>query len=141
MSRLSLSLTALALVFGLLGCGKKDAGNGAGTDPGAGGDKPPAADFSTPSKAVETFIRAGAAKDAETLSQCFAVESSREFKELRDKSATVEQLDELAGLLAGGPVTGEALNGDQATVSVKLSSRDERIALTKGEGGWKIVDF
>lgn len=101
------------------------------------------AGFATPKAAMETFCTAAAARDLESLSRCFADNAPREFDGLRQKTATPEELDELAGFMHGASVTDVRINESAATavVDVKLSSRNEHISMRKTDTGWKIVDF
>lgn len=98
-------------------------------------------DFSTPKAAVETFIAASGARDADLISRCFAAESAGEFRKLREKTASPKELDELGEFTQGGQVLDAKEKGDSALVSVKFNKRDEQIAMTKTADGWKIVDF
>ena len=98
-------------------------------------------DFSTPKAAVETFIAAGTARDADLISRCFDAGSPGEFRKLREKTASPKELDELAEFVKGGQVLGSKETGDTALVSVKFSKRDEEIEMKKSADGWKIVDF
>jgi hypothetical protein len=129
-------------MISLIGCGPR-------TDPGnptpqqgnaASKDK---GDFSTPKAAVETFIAAAAARDADLLSRCIADTAPREFAKLRDRTASKEDLDGLAKLMRGGVITGVTADDGKGTavVEVKLETRNERIRLTRATDGWKVVDF
>jgi hypothetical protein len=130
------------LVMTLTGCATRtDTGT---TTPQPGGTGRQAkGDFSTPKAAVETFIAAAAARDADLLSQSVADNASGEFAKLRDKTAGQEDLDGLAQLLQGGEITDVKVDepNSAAVVAVKLKSRYERIKLTRAVAGWKIVDF
>jgi len=98
-------------------------------------------DFSTPRAAVETFIAASSARDADLISRCFAAESAGEFRKLREKTASPKELAELAEFVEGAQVGDAKEKGESALVSVKFNKRDEEIAMTKTADGWKIVDF
>jgi hypothetical protein len=76
-------------------------------------------DFSTPKAAVETFFAAGANRDADLISQCFAAESPGEFRKLREKTASEKELGELATFVQGAKVLDVKEKGDTALVSVK----------------------
>lgn len=109
----------------------------------AGGGVSAASPFATPQAVVETFIRAGVERDAETLSKCFALNSAGEFRKIREKQMTKAELDDLASFVEGASVNGAQMGaGDErAIVAVRFRSRDERITVTKTPDGWKIVDF
>ena len=135
-------LALMILAVMLAGCTTK-AGTGAPTAQPGGNGQPAKGDFSTPRAAVETFIAAAAARDADVLSQSIADSAAGEFARLREKTAGKEDLDGIAQLLQGGGVTDVKIDEPNGTavVAVKLRSRDERIQLTKAGSGWKIVDF
>lgn len=114
------------------------------TDPDIAGNPAGAkakGDFSSPRAAVETFIAAGANRDADLLSQCFDADSPGEFRKLREKTASQKDLDELADFVRGAQVTDVKEAGDRAVVSVKFTKRNEEISMKKSAGGWKILDF
>ncbi|WP_295622591.1 hypothetical protein [uncultured Lamprocystis sp.] len=99
-------------------------------------------DFSTPRAAVQTLITAATARNVDLLSHCFADSAAEEFKPLRSKTATQADLDGLATLLQGATVTDIQIEGGrQATVSVKLATRNDKIELTRTSEGWRVVDF
>ena len=102
---------------------------------------PTAADFSTPRAAVQTLITAATTKNVDLLSQCFAETASEEFKPFRTKSASADDLNEIAELFKGATVAAEETQGGSATVNVKLQTREEEIELSKSAEGWKVVDF
>ena len=98
-------------------------------------------DFSTPKAAVETFIKAGTARDVELLNQCFDAGSPGEFRRFRDKTATAKDLDEMAEFTQGAQVGEATESGDEAVVSVKFKQRDEKIKMKRSDGNWRILDF
>lgn len=101
----------------------------------------PGGDFSTPKAAVQTFITAGTNRDKELLSQCFHPDSAGEFRKLREKTSTPEELADLANFVGGGVVGDAEERGDRALVKVAFKKRNEEISMKKLEGDWKIVDF
>ena len=100
-------------------------------------------DFSSPRTAIDTFIAAGSARDVELLSQCFADNAAGEFDDLRNKTASQENLEELAEFVEGANITGVTITENQntAVVKVEFRSRNEQIYMTRTAAGWKIVDF
>jgi hypothetical protein len=134
-------LVCTMLVLTLTGCATKT--DTANSTPQQGGGQQGKGDFSTPKAAVETFIAAAAARDADLLSQSVADSAAGEFAKLRDKTAGQEDLDGIAQLMQGGEITDVQVDEPKgaAVVAVKLKSRDERIKLSKAAAGWKIVDF
>jgi hypothetical protein len=130
------------LLLTLSGCTSKTNTGTTAPAPG-GGERQARGDFSTPRTAVETFIAAAAAHDADLLSQCIADTAPGEFAKLRDQKAGKDDLDDLAQLMQGGEITDvkEDAPNNAAVVAVKLKEREERIRLTKALAGWKIVDF
>ena len=130
----------------LTGCGEEPILPRAEADIPAPVAEPPAArgaDFSTPSKAVETLIAAAEAGDAQAVSQCFAPNADDEFKKLYGNAATNEQFHEFAQFVGGASVVGQriAINGSTALVSVTFKVRDQEVRLTSTEDGWKVVGF
>jgi hypothetical protein len=123
----------LVVVVTMCGCGNKPTGVGGGAS----------GLFASPKAAVETFIAAGTARDLDRLSQCFADMAEAEFDGFRNKTASPEDVEDLAKFLAGATVTGETINEGEntAVVTVKTGTRDEQIRLTKTPAGWKIVAF
>jgi hypothetical protein len=98
-------------------------------------------DFSTPKAAVETFFAAAAARDVDVLSRCFAETSPAEFDALRKKQLSRSDLDAVAKQFGVGKVINVEQDEKSAVVAVKLSSRDERIKMTRIGSSWKILDF
>ena len=100
-------------------------------------------DFSTPKAAVQTFIHAAQARDAELLSRCVHDKAAGEFAGLRKKTATRAELDGLAELFQGAEITGvgPGETKDTAVVNVKLKPRKESITVGRTADGWKIIDF
>lgn len=111
-------------------------------------------DFTTPDGVVKTFIKAGTEKDKDLLSECFIEDSYREWKKIKDKSITDQELDDLKDFVEGAKVTGVKLDktrrfrrrrgakrGANAVVSVKFKSRDEEIHVQEVDHRWYIVDF
>ena len=98
-------------------------------------------DFSSPRGVVETLIEAAASRDKEVISKCFADDAAKEFKALRDKTATDTELGKLATFFAGAKVGEAKIEKDRAVVEVKLKTRTEKIETKKTAKGWKIVDF
>ena len=135
------------ILLSMLGCSLRNSNNintsnrnnsqSSGTS-GGGNAK---SDFSSPRAAVETFIAAGANRDADLLSQCFDADSPGEFRKLREKTASQKDLDELADFVKGAQITDVKELGDKAIVSVAFKARHEQINMKKSASGWKILDF
>ncbi|MCG8577444.1 MAG: hypothetical protein MI810_21360 [Flavobacteriales bacterium] len=102
----------------------------------------PTEKFSSPEAVVATFITASLEKDKELLSQCFSENSPGEWDELKDKSATDKELEELKEFVTDAVIKKTEQTDDHAAiVYVKFTSRDEKIHTTKENGRWYILDF
>jgi hypothetical protein len=102
----------------------------------------PTQNFSSPEAVVATFITASLEKDKEVLSQCFSKNSPGEWDELKDKSATNKELEELKEFVTDAVITKtEQTDNHTAIVHVKFTARDEKIHTTKENDRWYILDF
>jgi membrane-bound lytic murein transglycosylase len=100
-----------------------------------------ATDLSTPSKAIESFISSSQEQNAEKLSECFSPNCEREFQMIVKKEMKEKDLKEYKEFCTGAKVIEEKIEGNDATVKVKFSRRDEDIKLELVDGKWKIVAF
>jgi hypothetical protein len=98
-------------------------------------------DLSSPSKAVESFIRASQAQDSEGLSKCFSTNCEKEFQMIVKKEMKEKDLKEFKEFCLDAQVLDEKIEGNIAMVTVKFSKRDEEIKLELVDDSWKIVAF
>lgn len=130
------ALVAALMVGVFSSCGSSEPASGPG-EPSGG-----TTGFDTPEKVVEAFIAAGASRDVDALSECLSAGCESEFRPLKEKTASSEDLDGLAQLVQGGTVQGvDAESSEKAVVRVKFGSRDEQIHVEKTDKGWQIVAF
>jgi hypothetical protein len=121
------TLVLLSAAILAVGCGGGDAGS-----------------FGSPEDAVKSFISAANAKDAEALSKCFSSTCQGEFKKLLNKTASAEDLAELAEMFKGASVGEAKTEGNSSKVEVKLPEHprgSEKLDVVKEGDAWKIQGF
>ena len=150
-----LKISAVLLLFGtsLVSCGGEKASSNVGT---SNSETPKqeeketenksdtssiSIDLSSPSKAVESFIRASQAQDSEGLSKCFSTNCKKEFQMIVKKEMKEKDLKEFKEFCLDAQVLDEKIEGNIAMVTVKFSKRDEEIKLELVDDSWKIVAF
>ena len=137
-----------------MGPGGNDVGARGGSSPG-GSIK---ADFTTPSKGAETFLKAADAKDADMLAEAVALRARyAEFgskhieylTDLLDKKATASILDELARELKDFKVLTLNHVKSSGTVEVIIGKDDSKtrnhmtrhLVMRREKEGWKLIDW
>lgn len=98
-------------------------------------------DLSTPEATINTLIKASSEKDKEGLSLCFSKQSAREFKSIVNKTLTEKDLNDLDEMFRNAKVKSSKIDGSSASVSIKLTIRDEEIFMVKENENWVILDF
>jgi hypothetical protein len=112
-------------------------------------------DFSTASKAAESFLSALESKDPERLADAVALRSQHEaenkhkpiFTAILEKSADSKQIDELARDFGGMKVMGIGTPKGSGLISVIVGKEEEKSAskitlfVRKEKAGWKVQDF
>jgi len=117
-------LFALAVAFGLIGCG--------------GGD------YSSPKATYETMIAAAKAEDKDALMNCFTRETQADMKEIEKLSeemgAGMDKNQDVAEQFKDAePVIGEEkIDGDKATLEVTLNGTKQDMPFVKEGGEWKM---
>lgn len=103
--------------------------------------------YSSPKATFDTLHDAATAGDKAAINACISDEAHRqiaEFKRLFAESKVIQSLD-AADLFARQAKTAavevgeEAIQGDRATLAVKLNGRDTPLAFVKEKGGWKLA--
>jgi hypothetical protein len=128
-----LALLSLATILPLMSCSNdKPTDATPATAPSA-----PAADYSSPEKAVATLIAACARGEKSAVGACFHPEAAGEFKTLLDGSVSEKDFRGLCEMFAGARVLG--VDGER--VKVQLSKREETLAMKQDGAAWKVLDF
>lgn len=135
-------LVAATVLMIVAGCGdKKESNQDSGPASNGSSTVQDRGSFDSPTEAVQTFVKAAVAQDVDLLAKCVHANCSGEFKPLREKTTEPEMLDELAELFTGAEVGDSEIDGDNAVVQVKLTSREEELSMSKSDSGWQLVDF
>jgi len=97
--------------------------------------------LSTPEATVTTLIKASSEKDKDGLSSCFSKQSAGEFKAIVDKKLSDKDLNDLKEMFGSAKILTSKIEGSKATVSIRLTNRDEEILMAKESEKWVILDF
>lgn len=97
--------------------------------------------LSTPEATINTLIKASSDKDKDGLSSCFSKQSAGEFKAIVDKKLSDKDLNDLKEMFGSAKILTSKIEGSKATVSIRLTNRDEEILMAKESEKWVILDF
>jgi len=97
--------------------------------------------LSTPEATITTLIKASSEKDKDGLSSCFSKQSAGEFKAIVDKKLSDKDLNDLKEMFGSAKILTSKIEGSKATVSIRLTNRDEEILMAKESEKWVILDF
>lgn len=97
--------------------------------------------LSTPEATINTLIKASSEKDKDGLSSCFSKQSAGEFKAIVDKKLSDKDLNDLKEMFGSAKILTSKIEGSKATVSIRLTNRDEEILMAKESEKWVILDF
>jgi len=97
--------------------------------------------LSTPEATISTLIKASSEKDKDGLSSCFSKQSAGEFKAIVDKKLSDKDLNDLKEMFGSAKILTSKIEGSKATVSIRLTNRDEEILMAKESEKWVILDF